>query len=110
MNRVLGNVEEGLRRADVVGEASNGCLMASHVVVLPLAEESDDEVASELLRQNLSEEVDIAHKGSLEDNGYVRSVEQLNGEGLLQATLLARGKRELNGKVLNNCYFLVKLT
>ena len=67
--------------------------MASHVVVLPLAEQADDEVASELLGQNLCEEVDVAHEGSLEDDGDVGSVEQLNGEGLLQATLLARGKR-----------------
>ena len=86
---VLLDVVEALWRADVVGQATDWVLVTSHVVVLPLAKQADQEVASESLSQDLGEEVDVAHKGGLQDDWDVRGVEQFDGEWLLQASLLS---------------------
>jgi len=42
--------------------------MSGHVIVLPFSEESNNKVASELSSQDLGKEIDVAHKGSLEDD------------------------------------------
>jgi hypothetical protein len=46
---------------------------------LPLSEKTDEEVSFEFLIENLREEIQIGNKGCLEDDGNVRSVEQLYG-------------------------------
>lgn len=40
-------------------------------MVLPLTKEVDDKVALELLVQDLREEVQVRHEGSLQDDGDV---------------------------------------
>ena len=57
--------------------------MASHIILLPLSKETDEEVTFELLVEDLGEEVQVRHKGSLQDDGDVRSVEQLDWIWLL---------------------------
>lgn len=52
--------------------------MSGHVIILPLSEESDNEVSLELSSQDLGEEIDIAHKGGLKDDWNVRGVEKLD--------------------------------
>ena len=42
--------------------------MSSHIVVLPLAEETNDKVATELSGQDLREEVDVGNKGGLKND------------------------------------------
>jgi hypothetical protein len=42
--------------------------MSSHVVVLPLSEESNDEVSLELSSQDLGEEVDVGNESGLKDD------------------------------------------
>ena len=68
MNWVLLNVIKTLRRTDVVSETTNRSLMPSHIVVLPLAEETNDEVASEFPGQDLSEEVDVRNESGLKND------------------------------------------
>ena len=50
---------------------------------MPLSKEVDKEVTLELLGQDLREEVEVGHEGGLEDDGDVRSVEQLDWVRLL---------------------------
>ena len=89
MDWVLLNIVEALWWADVVGKAANGLLVTGHVIVLPLSKESDQEITSESLGQNLGEEVDVADECSLQNNWDVRSVEKLDWEWLLEASLLS---------------------
>ena len=56
--------------------------MSSHVVVLPLADEADEDVALELTVKNLGKEVQVGDEGSLEDNWDVRGIEQLDWVGV----------------------------
>ena len=100
MQGILLNVIEALRRADVVGEATNGSRAASHIIILPLAEEVNDEVTAEASRQNLREEVNVAYERSLQDDGNVRCVEQLDGEGLSVTLGLSSRELQLNLEIL----------
>ena len=68
--------------------------MSSHVIILPFSEESNNEVASELSSQDLGEEIDVAHEGSLEDDWDVGGVEKLDWIWLSETShfLAAQGK------------------
>ena len=101
MHGVLLNVIEALRRTDVVGEATDGCGATSHVIILPLAEETNNEVAAESSGQNLREEVNVADEGSLQDDGNVRRVEQLDGERLSVTLGLSSGELKLDLEILH---------
>jgi len=83
------DVVKTLRWADVVSKSANRCLMTSHVVVLPLSKEGNNEVSSELSSENLSEEIDVADESTLKDNGDVGGVEQLDGVRLSEASHLS---------------------
>lgn len=50
---------------------------------MPLAEDSDKNVASEFLEEELGEEVEIGDKGGLENDWDVGGVEELDWVGLL---------------------------
>ena len=109
MQRVLLNVIETLRRADVVGEATDGSRATSHIIILPLAEEANDEVAAEAGRQNLREEVNVADERSLQNDGDVRRVEQLDGEGLSVTLGLSCRELQLDLEILHKRKSLVVL-
>ena len=68
--------------------------MSGHIIVLPFSEETNNEVSSELSSQDLGEEIDVAHKGSLEDDWNVGSVEKLDWVWLSETShfLAAQGK------------------
>jgi hypothetical protein len=83
--------------------------MSSHIVVLPLAEEANDEVASELTSQDLGEEVDVRHEGSLQDDWDVRGVEQLDWVWLLEASHLSAGKAEFDTESLYKSKKMISL-
>jgi len=55
--------------------------MARHVVLLPLADERDKEIAFELAMKHLTQEVQVRNKGSLQDDGNVASVEEFDWVG-----------------------------
>ena len=74
--------------------------MSRHVVILPFAEQPNDKVASEFAGEDLREEVNVRDESSLEDDGDVRGVEQLDGIGLLEATHPLRRERQLNSEAL----------
>lgn len=91
---------EGLWWRDVVSKSANWSLVAGHVVVLPLSEEANNEVASELSSQDLSEEVDVGHKGGLEDDWDIGGVEELDWEWLSETSHLLAAELELNSESL----------
>ena len=91
VNWVFLNVIEALRRADVVSQTTNWCLVTSHIIVLPLAEEANNEVSTELSGQDLSEEVDIGNEGGLKNNWNIRGVEKLDRVWLLESSHLSAG-------------------
>lgn len=100
MNWILLNIIEALWRTNVISKSANWCLMTSHVVILPFAKESNENVSSELSGQDLREEVDVGHKSSLENNWNVGSVEQLNWVWLLESSHLSARQTELNSESL----------
>ena len=59
MNRILLNIIETLWGADIVSKTTDWGLMASHIIVLPLAKETNKDVSSELSGEDLSEEVNV---------------------------------------------------
>ena len=60
--------------------------MASHIVVLPFTQETNDEISSELTSEDLSEEVDIRNESGLQNNWNVGSVEKLDWVWLLESS------------------------
>lgn len=63
--------------------------MSSHVIVLPLTEESHNEVSSKLTGQDLGEEVNVRNEIRLKDDWDVRSIKQLNWIRLLETSHLS---------------------
>ena len=100
MDWVLLDVIQALWWADVVSESADWSSVSSHVVVLPLSEETHDEVASELSSQDLGEEVDVGDEGTLQDDWDVRGVEELDWEWLSVASHLSGAKVEFNSEAL----------
>ena len=90
MEGVLHDLEPVTRGAYVVGKTTDGSWMASHVVLLPLADERDKEVTFELAVKHLTQEVQVWNKGSLEDDGDVGGVEQFDRVGRVLATVASR--------------------
>jgi hypothetical protein len=74
--------------------------MTSHVVILPFSKERNDEVSSELSSKNLSEEVNVRHESSLQNNWNVGSVEQLDWVWLSESSHFLAAQRELNSESL----------
>ena len=100
MNWILLDIIEALRRTDIVSKSTNWCLMTSHIIVLPFAKESNENVSSELSSQNLCEEVDVGNESSLKDDWDVRSIEQFDWVWLLETSHLSAGQAELNSESL----------
>lgn len=89
MDWVLLNIIKALWRTDVVCESTDWCLMASHVIVLPLSEESNNEVSSELTCKDLSEEVNVGNECSLQNDWDVGGIEKLDWVWLLESSHLS---------------------
>lgn len=82
MDGISDSLSNGPGGTDIVNESTNrDSLDTTHVNLLPLSEESDEEVTSEVPVQDLGHEVQVGHESSLEDDRDVGSVEQLNGVG-----------------------------
>jgi len=74
--------------------------MASHVIILPLSEKTDDEIASELSGEDLGEEVDVGDESSLENDWDVGGVEKLDGVWLSETSHLLAAQGELDSEAL----------
>ena len=78
MEGITHYVDPLARRRYVVSETTDGCGVALHVILLPLSNEANEEVASELAMQDLREEVEVRYEGCLQDDGDIGGVEQLD--------------------------------
>lgn len=74
--------------------------MTLHVVLLPLSEERDEEVALEFAVKNLGEEVQVGDESCLQNDGNVAGVEQLNGVRSFVATHSAGGHSQFDAETL----------
>lgn len=74
--------------------------MSSHVILLPLAQQVDEEVSTELLGEDLREEIEVGDESGLQNDGDVRGVEKLDGVRLLVALHLSRRDGQLNSETL----------
>ena len=74
-------------RADVVRDATDGDHLTT-LIVLPLAEKTNEDVGGGTVVQELGDEVQVGNQSSLEDDGHVGGVEQLNGVGSGLSTVL----------------------
>jgi len=86
--------EEISRGRNVVSETTDGDRVTAHFDILPLAEKSDGEEVSESSVEELREEIEVGDQSSVEHDGDVGSVEQLDGEvgGVTSNTLLLNVK------------------
>lgn len=91
VNRILLNIIETLWGADIVSKTTDWGLMASHIIVLPLAKETNKDVSSELSGEDLSEEVNVWNESSLKDNWNVWSVEKFDWVWLLESSHFSTG-------------------
>ena len=74
--------------------------MSSHVIVLPLTQKTHDEVASELLGQNLGKEVNVGDEGRLQNDRDVGGVEKLDWIRLLVSSHLPGGQTQFDSETL----------
>jgi hypothetical protein len=74
--------------------------MTSHVIILPLSEKTDNEVASELSGEDLGEEVDVRDEGGLKDDWDVGGVEKFDGVWLSETSHLLAAQREFDSEAL----------
>jgi hypothetical protein len=77
---------------------------------LPLAEEANNEVAAESRSQNLREEVNVADERSLQNDGDVRGIEELDGEWLSVTLGLSSGQLELDLEILQKRKSLMSMS
>jgi len=94
------NIIQALGRTDVVSKTTDWGRVSRHISVLPFTEESNDEVASELSSQDLSEEIDIGNESSLKDDWNVTSVEKLDWVWLLGTSHLLATQGEFDSESL----------
>ena len=93
-------VVHALRRRDIVGQAANRWLVASHIEVLPLTQQPNYEVTSELALQDLGHEIDVLDEKHLQYNRDVSSVEQLDGVWHSVSSHLSAHQLQLDFQVL----------
>ena len=67
---------------------------------MPLAEEANEEIALKLAMQHLRYEVQVAYEGRLQDDGYVTSIEELDGVGETLASHTLAIELKLNSEAL----------
>ena len=94
MDRVLQHLPKGLRSRDVVGKAAywEHLAVLRVLALVPLSKQVHDDVALEPLEEDLGEEVEVADEGSLQDDGHVARVEEIDGVLLLaRAAVQAAG-------------------
>jgi len=80
-------LSEGAGGGQVVSQASDGVLVAGVGVVLPDAEELDEEVVGEAGVEHLGDHEDVGSEGGLENDGHVGGVEELDGVGTLNTAI-----------------------
>lgn len=68
----------------------------------PGAQQADQQVATEAGRKHLGDDIQVGHQGRLEDNGNVGSVEQLDGVGVVLATVASRFDRKIHSEALKS--------
>ena len=100
MHWVTLEVKEVTRWRNVVGKTADWCRMACHVVLLPLANEANEEVSSELAVEHLGKEVKVGNEGSLENDWDVRCVEKLHWERSRVASNTSRFEGKFNTESL----------
>lgn len=77
MDRIGEHRLKGLRRREIVAEATDG-VRTLRSVVGPHAQQVDEEVAGELRREHLRDDVQVGNQGRLQNDRNVRRVEQFD--------------------------------
>ena len=101
MDRVNEKVRERFRRREVVAESTDGVRPAASGI-RPDAEQVDEEVACELDREHLRDDVKVRHESRLQDDGNVRGVEKFDGIRRVLATVASRLDGEIHAEALED--------
>mmetsp|Transcript_1989 Transcript_1989/g.4491 ORF Transcript_1989/g.4491 Transcript_1989/m.4491 type:complete len:302 (+) Transcript_1989:837-1742(+) len=89
MEGIVENLGKRGRRRNVVGNSSNWNLLSrSSVNILPLSEQTNQNVGRSTVVQELGDKVQVGNQSSLQNDRHVGSVEQLDGVGSLLSTVL----------------------
>lgn len=67
---------------------------------MPLADQADQKVVRESVKEQLRDEENVRHKGRLQHDRHVRRVEQLDGVGTLLSSHPGRFDRQFNAEAL----------
>ena len=100
MKWVIQDIGKAVGRGDIVGQATNRHRLSGAFNFLPTAEQVDQEEATKSLVQKLREEIQVGDQGSLQNDGDVRGVEQLDGVGALLTTVFGVFDWEINTESL----------
>jgi len=94
------NLHEILRRGDVVSKSADRGSLAMLISVSPLSNERHEVVTRVLSVEHLREEVEVGGEGSLQNDGDVRGIEQLDGVGHFVTTYLSVTQSQFNAESL----------
>lgn len=66
----------------------------------PGTQQVDQEVATEASGEHLRDDVQVGHQSRLQDDGYVRGVEKLDGIRVVLSTITCRLDRQIDSEAL----------
>lgn len=108
MEGISDHVVDSIGRADVVDKTTDrdDLTRVGILRLFPTTEEGNEEVTAKLLVENLGEEVELRNESTLQDNGHVGCVEQLDGVCSGSTSLLGGLNGEFYSEALevNNDY------
>lgn len=74
--------------------------MSQLVTYRPGSKQVNEEISTEASGEHLRDDVEIGHKGRLQDDRNVRGVEELDGIGVVLATVTGRLDRQIDSEAL----------
>eukprot|EP01083_Nonionella_stella_P309303 1094892_1 len=94
MEGIVNDLRKTSGWGDVVCNSSNGDGGSTTLGILPLSEQTDEDIGGGTVVQQLTDKVKVGYQGSLEDDGHVTGVKQFNGvcSSLTTVLLVLDGK------------------
>lgn len=74
--------------------------MSQLVTYRPGSKQINQEVSTEASREHLRDDIEVGHKGRLQDDGNVRGVEELDGICVVLATVTGRLDGQIDSEAL----------
>mmetsp|Transcript_22397 Transcript_22397/g.33091 ORF Transcript_22397/g.33091 Transcript_22397/m.33091 type:complete len:213 (+) Transcript_22397:683-1321(+) len=94
MEGIVNNLRKTSGWGNVVCNSSHGDGGSTTLGILPLSEQTDEDIGGGTVVQQLTDKVKVGYQGSLEDDGHVTGIKQFNGvcSSLTTVLLVLDGK------------------